>query len=113
MLGGVLGGIAQILLTAAVRYAPVSVLAPFDYLQLVWATMWGFFLFNVLPTAPALVGAALIAVAGCYVVWRERKAKGPFVPEVKVISPAGSDFVAVANPNAERLGCPCLERPAA
>ncbi len=80
VIGGLLGGIAQIMLTAAVRYAPVSVLAPFDYLQLVWATMWGFLLFDVLPTIAALVGGVLIAVAGCYVVWRERKAKGPVVP---------------------------------
>jgi drug/metabolite transporter (DMT)-like permease len=38
-----MGGIAQIMMTAAVRYAPVSVLAPFDYLQIVWATIWDLF----------------------------------------------------------------------
>jgi EamA-like transporter family. len=42
-LGGLMGGIAQIMMTAAVRYAPVSVLAPFDYLQIVWATIWDLF----------------------------------------------------------------------
>jgi drug/metabolite transporter (DMT)-like permease len=102
VLGGVLGGIGQIMLTAAVRYAPVSVLAPFDYLQLVWATLWGFVLFNVIPTTPVLVGGALIAVTGCYVVWRERKAKCPIVPEVELRPSSRSAFVLVPCPDSEK-----------
>jgi len=78
--GGVTGGIAQIMLTSAVRYAPVSVLAPFDYLQIVWATVWGYVLFDVLPSSASIVGAALIASAGCYVVWRERRMRKLVVP---------------------------------
>jgi len=72
--GGLLGGVAQILMTSALRYAPVSVLMPFDYLQIIWATIWGFFLFDVLPTRNSMIGATLIVGAGCYVVYRERKA---------------------------------------
>jgi len=72
VIGGVCGGVAQIMIAAAVRYAPVSVLAPFDYLQLVWATIWSVILFNTLPTPSSLLGGCLIAAAGCYVVWRER-----------------------------------------
>lgn len=71
--GGLLGGVAQILMTSALRYAPVSVLMPFDYLQIIWATLWGFVLFDVLPTRASLIGGALIIGAGCYVVYRERK----------------------------------------
>ncbi|WP_097092515.1 DMT family transporter [Novosphingobium sp. Chol11] len=73
MIGGIFGGVAQIMMTAAVRFAPVSVLAPFDYLQLVWATLWGVVLFEVAPTINGAVGGVLIAGAGCYVVWRERR----------------------------------------
>lgn len=73
--GGLLGGVAQILMTTALRYAPVSALMPFDYLQIIWATMWGFLLFDVLPTPNSLVGAALIVAAGCYVIYRERKVR--------------------------------------
>jgi drug/metabolite transporter (DMT)-like permease len=72
-IGGMVGGSAQIMMTAALRYAPVSVLAPFDYLQIIWATIWGFILFATLPTIDGVVGTALIAGAGCYVVWRERR----------------------------------------
>jgi drug/metabolite transporter (DMT)-like permease len=80
VVGGLLGGVAQIMMTAALRYAPVSVLAPFDYLQIVWATFWGFVLFATLPTAKVVAGAVLIAGAGLYVVWRERKLRKTIVP---------------------------------
>jgi drug/metabolite transporter (DMT)-like permease len=79
-LGGLLGGIAQIMMTAAVRFAPVSALAPFDYLQMIWAMMWGFFLFDALPTWDGVLGALLIGSGGCYVIWRERKARTVIVP---------------------------------
>lgn len=83
-IGGVTGGIAQIAMTAAVRYAPVSALAPFDYLQLVWATLWGFVLFGALPTVQGVIGGILIAGAGCYVVWRERR-------KPRIVVPAGNE----------------------
>jgi drug/metabolite transporter (DMT)-like permease len=79
-IGGVMGGIAQIMMTSSVRYAPVSVLAPFDYLQIVWATIWGFVLFATLPSRASMVGAVMIAAAGSYVVWRERKVRKTIVP---------------------------------
>lgn len=79
-IGGIMGGIAQMMMTAAVRYAPVSVLAPFDYLQIVWATIWGFVLFATLPSSGSMIGAVMIAAAGSYVVWRERKVRKTVVP---------------------------------
>jgi drug/metabolite transporter (DMT)-like permease len=80
VLGGLLGGVAQIMLTAALRYAPVSVLAPFDYLQIIWAMIWGYILFATLPSGESMVGAVLIASGGIYVVWRERKISRTIVP---------------------------------
>lgn len=77
---GLFGGIAQIMITASVRFAPVSVLAPIDYLQMVWAILWGWLLFLVAPTANALIGAALIAAGGGYIVWREGRRNRPVVP---------------------------------
>jgi drug/metabolite transporter (DMT)-like permease len=80
LIGGMMGGVAQIMSTAAVRYAPVSTLAPFDYIQIVWATIWGFALFGALPSSASLAGSALIAGAGCTVVWRERRLRRLVVP---------------------------------
>jgi drug/metabolite transporter (DMT)-like permease len=70
--GGVAGGIGQLLMTSSLR-APVSVVSPFDYLQLVGATIFGWLLFSDVPTFSTLIGAALIAGSGLYTAWREHR----------------------------------------
>ena len=70
--GGVAGGIGQLLMTSSLR-APVSVVSPFDYLQLVGATIFGWLLFSDVPTFSTLAGAALIASSGIYTAWREHR----------------------------------------
>ena len=47
---GVLGGLAHILLTESYRYAPASVVAPFDYTSMLWAFLLGYWLFGEVPT---------------------------------------------------------------
>ena len=68
---GMAGGGAQICMTASLRAAPVAVVAPFDYLQMVGAVIFGWWLMASPPTANTLAGAALIAASGLYTVWRE------------------------------------------
>jgi drug/metabolite transporter (DMT)-like permease len=70
---GVAGGLMQITLTASLQKAPVSVLSPFDYLQIVGALVLGWLLLSELPTWSTLAGAALIVVSGLYIAWRERR----------------------------------------
>jgi drug/metabolite transporter (DMT)-like permease len=70
--GGVAGGVAQLFMTNSLRYAPVGVVAPFDYLQIVGAIAFGWFLMHASPSASTLAGAALIAAAGLYTAWREQ-----------------------------------------
>ena len=70
---GLLGGTAHILLTESYRYASASLLAPFDYTSMVWAFLLGYFFFNELPTVFVFVGAAIVAAAGLFVIWRERQ----------------------------------------
>jgi drug/metabolite transporter (DMT)-like permease len=70
---GLCGGLAHILLTESYRWAPASLVAPFDYTSMVWAFLLGYFFFNELPTIFVFVGAAIIAAAGLFVIWRERK----------------------------------------
>ena len=69
---GLLGGVGQIAMTASLRLAPVAVVVPFDYLQIVWATAIGWLAFGAAPTAVMLTGAALIAGSGIYTAFRER-----------------------------------------
>lgn len=68
---GIIGGLAQLLITYAIRFAPISVLAPFEYSAIVWATGFDVILFSVLPEAATLWGAAIIAATGLYIVHRE------------------------------------------
>ena len=69
---GVTGGVAQLLLTTAVRLAPLPVLAPFDYTQLVWASGFGYLLWGEIPDGWVYLGAGIVAASGIYIVLRER-----------------------------------------
>lgn len=85
---GVLGGIAHIFLTESYRHASASVVAPFDYSAMLWALLLGYWMFGELPSALVYVGAAIVAGAGLFVIWRERQldlkrmpaAEGPPMP---------------------------------
>ncbi|HEX8669527.1 MAG TPA: DMT family transporter [Allosphingosinicella sp.] len=71
-LGG-FGGLAQLLLTASLRYAPVSVVVPFDYTQLLWAVLLGWLIFADRPPTTTWAGAAVIIASGLYTLYREHK----------------------------------------
>ena len=70
---GVLGGVSHILVTESYRFAPASLLAPFDYTAMVWAFVLGYVMFGEKPTPLVLLGAVIIAAAGLFVIWRERR----------------------------------------
>lgn len=73
VLAGLLGGLGQIGLTAAYRYADAGVVAPFDYASMLFALLIGYFVFDEVPTLTVLGGAALIVGAGILIIWRERQ----------------------------------------
>jgi drug/metabolite transporter (DMT)-like permease len=70
---GVLSSLGQWLVIVALRYTPVSTLAPYSYLQLLWTTIAGFIAFAALPDQWTLVGAAIIVISGLYTARRERR----------------------------------------
>ncbi|HEV2748414.1 MAG TPA: DMT family transporter [Allosphingosinicella sp.] len=70
---GLFGGVAQILLTASLRFAPVAVIVPFDYTQLLWAVLLGWLLFADRPPATTWTGAAIIVASGLYTLYREHR----------------------------------------
>lgn len=70
---GFFGGVGQIFLTQAYRNAPVSVVAPFEYVSMVFALTFGYLLFDEIPTVPMLIGAALIVASGLFIIWREQR----------------------------------------
>ncbi|MEX2127836.1 MAG: DMT family transporter [Xanthobacteraceae bacterium] len=70
---GVVGGIAQILMTESFRYAAAAVLAPFAYTSMLWAVAIGYVWFDEIPAAIVLLGAAIVIGSGLVVIWREHK----------------------------------------
>ncbi|MGH6933795.1 MAG: hypothetical protein ACREEE_15340 [Dongiaceae bacterium] len=70
---GLTGGLAHYLMIRAFSLAPASLLAPFSYLQLVWAVVIGFLWFRDLPDAWTFACAANIALSGLHVLYRERR----------------------------------------
>lgn len=70
---GFVGGIAQILLTACYRYAPISTIAPFEYTSMILGLALGFLLFGDVPTAAMLIGSVIVMAAGCFIIYREHR----------------------------------------
>lgn len=70
---GFFGGMAQILITLSLRYADASLLAPFDYTTMVWAMLIGYLFLDSIPEISTIAGAAIIACAGIFTVWCERR----------------------------------------
>lgn len=70
---GLVGGVGQLFLTEALRRAPVAVVAPFDYTQLVWASLLGFLVWGETPRLATLIGAVVVAGSGVYILLRETR----------------------------------------
>lgn len=89
VLAGVFGGIGQIFLTSAYRFADASVIAPFDYASMLLAIVIGYVFFSEVPTAVMLGGASLIILAGVLIIWRERQLGLERDKQRKVMTPQG------------------------
>ncbi len=70
---GLIGGVAQIMITSSFRFGPVSMLAPFDYASMIFATLIGWLVFSEIPTPAILIGAGLVMTGGVLIIWRERQ----------------------------------------
>jgi drug/metabolite transporter (DMT)-like permease len=69
---GTFATIGQYWMLLAYRNAPASLLAPFNYVQLIWSTASGWMVFGTLPDEMTLLGAAIITASGLYTIHRER-----------------------------------------
>ncbi|NKC31928.1 DMT family transporter [Falsiroseomonas selenitidurans] len=73
---GLIGGLAQVLLTEAWASAQVSFLAPYSYSSLLWAVLFGWAVFGDVPGLSTLAGAAAIVLASLYIMHREMVRRG-------------------------------------
>jgi drug/metabolite transporter (DMT)-like permease len=86
---GLLGGVGQILLTTSYREADASVVAPFEYVSMLFALAIGYFVFEEVPTLTMLFGAALVVTAGILIIWRERMLGLERAKQRKAMTPQG------------------------
>lgn len=73
VLAGLLGGIAQILVTSSYRFGAASMLAPYDYASMIFAIVIGYVWFGELPTLVMTIGATLVIAGNVLVIWREHQ----------------------------------------
>lgn len=69
---GAAGGLGHWFLIVAHRRAPASLLAPFQYTQILWMPLFGYLVFRDVPTGNTAIGAAIIVASGLYILYRER-----------------------------------------
>ena len=68
---GILGGLANLWLTQSYKYSEVSLVTPLKYLALVFAIIFGYFIWNEIPTIKTLIGAFLVIVSSFIIFRRE------------------------------------------
>lgn len=76
---GIVGGLAQIAMTYALKLAPASIVSPFEYTQIGWAVLLDLTIWGVAPSVTTLLGAAIVVATGLYILYRETgdARKGP------------------------------------
>ncbi len=79
---GVNALVAIVAVNRSLKLAPASIGVPFQYTLIVWAVLFGFFVFGDMPSWRVLAGAAIIVAAGLYIFFREQVVVKPKVPPV-------------------------------
>ena len=68
---GIFGGVANLWLGQSYKYSEVSLVTPLKYLALVFAIIFGYFIWNEIPTIKTLLGAALVILSTMIIFRRE------------------------------------------
>ena len=72
---GILGGIANLWLSQSYKYSEVSLVSPLKYLALVFAIIFGYFIWDEIPTIKTLMGAILVILSSFIIFRREMSLK--------------------------------------
>ena len=72
---GILGGLANLWLSQSYKYSEVSLVTPLKYLALVFAIIFGYFIWSEVPTLKTLMGALLVILSSFIIFRREMTLK--------------------------------------
>jgi drug/metabolite transporter (DMT)-like permease len=70
---GITGAAAQFLLSTAFRNAPATIVTVFNYSGIVWATLFGWLIWNEWPLPMVFVGGTIVIAANLLIIWRESR----------------------------------------
>ena len=68
---GVFGGVSNLWLSQSYKYSEVSLVTPLKYLTLVFAIIFGYFIWGEIPTIKTLIGAFLVIISTLIIFRRE------------------------------------------
>ena len=68
---GILGGLANLWLSQSYKFSEVSLVTPLKYLALIFAIIFGYFIWEEIPTLKTLLGAALVILSSFIIFRRE------------------------------------------
>lgn len=74
---GTIAAFGHLLVIRAFRMAPASLLAPFQYFEIISATLLGYIFFGDFPNLSKWVGILIIVLSGLFIVWREHRVRQP------------------------------------
>ncbi|MFC4270211.1 EamA family transporter [Sneathiella chungangensis] len=72
---GFIGGFSHFIIIKAFDYTAASTVAPFQYTQLIWMAVFGYFVFGNFPDNFTILGAVIIVASGLYILYRENQIK--------------------------------------
>jgi len=70
---GFSGAAAQWMLSVAYKNAPAAVVTVFNYTSIVWATLFGFMIWNEWPMPTVIAGAVIVIASNLLIIWRESR----------------------------------------
>jgi drug/metabolite transporter (DMT)-like permease len=70
----VTGTLSQVAIIAAFRRAAAAVVAPLDYTAMLWAVLYGWWFWGMLPDQRTWIGAGIVIASGLFIIHRERLA---------------------------------------
>ena len=73
ILAGTFFGLGHYFIIEGYRYAEASIIAPYRYLNLIWAVILGYILWKEIPSAWVLLGTPLVVGSGLYILYDEGK----------------------------------------
>ncbi len=77
VVGAIFGAIGLLLTNASLRAAPVAVVSPYHYTQIIGGAIASYLIWHHLPSPSLIVGAAMIILSGLYILQSQRRASIP------------------------------------